>query len=98
MGPALKDFYLIAKKHINEQLLDLESPPPLLLLQAIVLTLFHDLIRSAEGKGWRVVGSLVHIAYELRLHLMDRNGGDASCDNPELWSAKEERHWTWWAI
>lgn len=96
--PTANDFYLIAKDSVDRELIHLKFPPPLLLLQAMTLLSFHDLIESAEGRGWRSLGLLVRIAYELRLHLVDSNVGDTSTDNPDLWSAKEECRRTWWAI
>ncbi|KAE8360996.1 hypothetical protein BDV27DRAFT_148185 [Aspergillus caelatus] len=96
--PAAKDFYLIAKRSVDRELMDLRSPPPLLVVQSMLLLTFYDLVESAEGRGWRSVGSLVRIAYELRLHLVDGNASDPANDHPDLWHAKEERRRTWWAI
>lgn len=95
---AANEFYSISKKHVGRELMDLNCPPPLLLVQAMTLLSFHDLGRSAEGRGWRSLGPLVRIAYELRLHLVDSTASDPSTENPDLWSAKEERRRTWWAI
>ncbi|PIG84799.1 hypothetical protein AARAC_001324 [Aspergillus arachidicola] len=96
--PAPNDFYLIAKNSVDRELMDLKPPPSLLMLQSMVLLSFHDLIESAEGRGWRSLGLLVRIAYELRLHLVDSDVIDTSTDHPDLWSAKEERRRTWWVI
>ena len=96
--PTANSFYLIAKDSVDRDLTSLKSPPPLLLLQSMVLLSFHDLIESTEGTGWRSVGPLVRIAYELRLHQVDYNGINTSSDHPDLWSAKEERRRIWWAI
>lgn len=92
------EFYSISKRHITQELMDLNCPPPLILVQAMTLLSFRDLGRSAEGRGWRSVGPLVRIAYELRLHLVDSTASDPSTENPDVWSAKEERRRTWWAI
>ncbi|OGM51213.1 hypothetical protein ABOM_000044 [Aspergillus bombycis] len=97
-SPGVNDFYRIATASIDQELMDLKSPPPLLLLQAMVLLTFHDLIESAEGKGWRSLGRLVRIAYELRLHLVDRDVSHFSVEHPDTWSMKEERRRAWWAI
>ncbi|KNG86964.1 hypothetical protein ANOM_004183 [Aspergillus nomiae NRRL 13137] len=97
-SPSVNDFYRIATASIDQELMDLKSPPPLLLLQAMVLLSFHDLIESAEGRGWRSLGRLVRIAYELRLHLVDRDVSDFPAEHPDTWSMKEERRRTWWAI
>lgn len=96
--PAANDFYVIAKKSIDRELTDLKSPPPLLLLQSMVLLSFYELTESADGRGWRSLGLLVHIAYELWLHLVDSNAIDAPDIHPDTWSAKEECRRTWWAI
>ncbi|KAE8406399.1 hypothetical protein BDV37DRAFT_280987 [Aspergillus pseudonomiae] len=97
--PTAHEFYLLSKKYIDQELMDLKAPPPLLLLQAMVLISFHELIESAEGKGWRSLGPLVRIAYELRLHLLDNNADDGSISsNRQLWFVKEERRRVWWAI
>ena len=96
--PDANKFYQISKNSVDGELMDLKSSPELILLQAVTLLSFHELIESAEGRGWRSLGPLVRIAYELRLHLVDKNVRDISTDDPDLWSAKEERRRTWWAI
>ncbi|KJK78013.1 hypothetical protein H634G_06596 [Metarhizium anisopliae BRIP 53293] len=97
--PTANEFHDVAKRHVEKELLGLREPPPLLLLQAMVLISFHELTESAEGRGWRSLGLLVRIAFELRLHILDRDVDDASIwRDPELWSAMEERRRAWWAI
>ncbi|PYI05429.1 hypothetical protein BO78DRAFT_371111 [Aspergillus sclerotiicarbonarius CBS 121057] len=97
--PTAEDFFVLSKKKIEHGLPNFQGPPPLSLLQAMVLTCFYELTGSAAGSGWRSIGSLVRVAYELRLHLLDTdNEGHYMPVNVKHWSLKEERRRVWWAI
>ncbi|KAI1628025.1 hypothetical protein EDD37DRAFT_289049 [Exophiala viscosa] len=77
------------------------SAPPLCLLQALTLAGFYKLVNGVYGPAWRLVGSGVRIAYELRLHLIDCKGSDKAptCDSELMaWSSNEERRRCWWAL
>jgi hypothetical protein len=76
-----------------------DDPPPLCVLQALLLVTHWLLIRRVHGRAWRSMGLCIRIAYELRLHTIDR-GGDFKMYSqaPERWCEDEERRRTWWAI
>jgi len=73
-----------------------DSPPPVVLLQAITLTTFVHLTRGAKGAAWRALGLLVRMAYELDLHLVDADDGHEF--DADVWTEKEERRRLCWAI
>lgn len=78
-----------------------DETPPFCLLQAMALSTFYQLTNGVRGRAWRLLGSCVRIAYELRLHLVDYEGRS---DSPKVgvdlarWSADEERRRCWWTI
>jgi hypothetical protein len=79
-----------------------DQPPPLCLLQALVLITFQQLIRGVRGYAWRQLGVCIRIAYELQLHLVDSDEVGQLCTTPESdiseWCCEEERRRLWWAI
>ncbi|KAI1272370.1 fungal-specific transcription factor domain-containing protein [Xylaria sp. FL0933] len=95
-------FYEIASDATHKQLRSCgDKLPPLFLLQALVLTTYHELVIGVRGLAWRSLGLVIRIAYEMGLHLVDlpsgspRKGGSESV---EVWIAKEERRRVWWTI
>lgn len=79
----------------------LSTQPPLCLLQAITLAGYYKLVNGVDGPAWRLVGTGVRIAYELRLHLIDRKETNIipACESELLtWSSNEERRRCWWAL
>ncbi|KAF2179306.1 hypothetical protein K469DRAFT_641512 [Zopfia rhizophila CBS 207.26] len=95
-------FHALALKFIQEAIEECaDETPPLCLLQSLALTTYYLLTNSVRGRAWRLLGSCVRIAYELRLHLVDYEG---KVDSPKVgvnlarWSADEERRRCWWAI
>jgi len=60
-------FHDLALRHINITLdACMNEPPPLCLLQAMTLVAFYKLTNGVRGQAWRLLGSCVRIAYELR--------------------------------
>ncbi|KAK5189963.1 hypothetical protein LTR47_005962 [Exophiala xenobiotica] len=77
------------------------SAPPLCLLQAITLAGYYKVINGVYGPAWRLVGTGVRIAYELRLHLIDCKAcvKAPTCESELMvWSFDEERRRCWWAL
>lgn len=77
-----------------------DGPPPLFLLQTLILTTYHELIRSVQGVAWRSLGTLIRLAYEVGLHLVDSPSRSANgdADSVDVWIAKEEKRRVWWTI
>jgi len=93
-------FVDLAMDHIDKSLHECcDEPPPLCLLQALVLTSHWFLIQGVRGRAWRSLGSCVRLAYELNLHLVD-SGRPSDFVNPDAaqWCDDEERRRVWWAI
>lgn len=94
-------FAKIASKRIDEALEPYDDvPPPLWLLQAYVLDTFYRLSRSVRSRSWRTIGSVVRLAYDLKLHLVDveMQKRDGEGIDIEAWSLQEEQRRCWWAI
>ncbi|KAF2815542.1 uncharacterized protein BDZ99DRAFT_198166 [Mytilinidion resinicola] len=95
-------FHVIALQCIREARDECgDGIPPLCVLQAMALSTFYQLTIGVRGRAWRLLGSCVRVAYELRLHLIDYEGqGPSSKAGIDLarWSANEERRRCWWAI
>ncbi|KEF51399.1 uncharacterized protein A1O9_12548 [Exophiala aquamarina CBS 119918] len=76
-----------------------DDPPPLCVLQALVLVTHWLLIRRVRGRAWRSMGLCIRIAYELGLHTIDKGRDfEVTKQAPERWCEDEERRRTWWAI
>jgi Fungal specific transcription factor domain len=76
-----------------------DDPPPISLLQALILTTHWTLIHGVRGRAWRYLGTCVRIAYELNLHLIDSGKPPDQClSNSIQWCEDEERRRAWWAI
>jgi hypothetical protein len=80
-----------------------DEAPPISLLQAMIIVTFQKLIRGVRGKAWRSLGECIRIAYELQLHLVDREDerGPVEDSNTEYrnhWIAAEERRRAWWTL
>lgn len=94
--PPSDSFSVIANCAIEEALRECsDDSPPLCLLQAMILTTFHELIKGVQGRSWRSVGACVRIAYDLRLHMIDKNSA-VRFGQPKY--GDEERRRAWWAI
>ncbi|KFY80912.1 hypothetical protein V498_08759 [Pseudogymnoascus sp. VKM F-4517 (FW-2822)] len=93
--PSSRRFYDLASGLI-ESCLDecADRPPPLCLLQALLLTTFQQLIKGVRGRSWRVLGTCIRIAYELQLHCIDAK----ELGRGEDWQEKEEKRRAWWTI
>jgi hypothetical protein len=70
--PSHQEFHETSLNYIQTALNNCtNSAPDLCLLQAMTLAGFYKLAQGVDGPAWRLVGSAVRIAYELRLHLTD---------------------------
>ena len=100
--PPHLEFHHISLKYISVSLEACSnSVPSLCLLQAMTLAGFYKLATGVYGPAWRLVGSAIRVAYELRLHLIDYEGlVEAPASESELraWSLNEERRRCWWAL
>ncbi|VUC26551.1 unnamed protein product [Clonostachys rosea] len=89
--------FLKLAKSFTEQALDEceDDMPPLVLLQAMVLTTYHQLTAGVRGRAWRSL-----IAYETKLHLIDYEAHKDAPTQADIhrWSANEEKRRCWWAI
>lgn len=86
---------LQAQRLVDESMRECsDDVPPLCLLQAMILTTFQELINGVRGRAWRSVGACVRIAYELQLHLIDKNPHRGQ----EIGTLEEEKRRAWWAI
>lgn len=101
--PLPDHFHRIALKLID---IAMEEPTgeaaPICILQALILTTFHQLIHTLHRRAWISLGTCVRVAYELRLHLIDAYGYDTDhtryLENTAQWSLDEERRRAWWTI
>ncbi|KAH6999323.1 fungal-specific transcription factor domain-containing protein [Ilyonectria destructans] len=76
-----------------------DEPPPLCILQALIVTTHHQLTRGVRGRAWRSLGMCVRLAYELNLHLLDsRCINELGHDYAQCWREDEEKRRAWWAI
>lgn len=100
--PSSDQFHQIALRSVDDAIREIEDEtPPLVVLQAMALCTFNELIRGVRGKGWRLLGSCVRIAYEQRLHLIDYDtpvSPPSRNSEVQRWVAKEEQRRCWWAI
>lgn len=100
--PSSDHFHAIACRYLEEALRDIQDDAPSLeTLQAMTLCVFNELIRGVRGKGWRLLGSCVRIAHELRLHVVDYDAprsAPRSAKAAKRWVDKEEQRRCWWAI
>ncbi|KIW44695.1 uncharacterized protein PV06_03148 [Exophiala oligosperma] len=100
VGLSSSQYNDLAVCHVDKAIVECgDDPPPLCVLQALVLVTHWLLIRSVRGRAWRSMGLCIRIAYELGLHTIDRSREFESSEQaPERWCEDEERRRTWWAI
>ena len=80
-----------------------EDSPSLCVLQAMTINIFQSLSNGVRGRSWRALGECIRVAFELRLHQVDREDAEGikpSAGNSSAmeWVLKEERRRLWWAI
>ncbi|KXH35896.1 hypothetical protein CSIM01_00610 [Colletotrichum simmondsii] len=101
-GPSHEQLHKSAMGFVNEAIEEYDDkPPPLCILQALILCTFYELTRGVRGRAWRMLGNCVRIAYEQRLHLVDsitQARPQPGTSGVAQWSAMEERRRSWWAI
>jgi len=90
----------LAMKFTDQALLQCgDDPPPIMLLQALILISYWLLIKGVRGRAWRCLGTCVRIAYEMNLHLIDAGETPSSAiDEAAKWCDAEEKRRAWWAI
>ncbi|KAM0476230.1 hypothetical protein ACHAPX_006647 [Trichoderma viride] len=101
--PTPETFHTLARKFIAAALDEsAEDAPSLCILQALILSTFHQLSQDVRGLAWRSLGLCIRVAYELNLHKIDAeriaNQNDNSAYDKEQWVLDEERRRAWWAI
>ena len=97
------DFRTLSQVHIDQAFRECgDSKPTLVLLQALALSTFQQLIRGARGLAWRSLGTCVRVAYELDLHLVDSDEREEDINFTDKaapsWCFDEEKRRIWWAI
>lgn len=96
--PSHEHFRKIAEESVNQALREcLDDSPPLCLLQALILTTFQQLTNGVRGRSWRAIHTCVSIAYDLHLHLVDKNAGKRTATDPNTCLLEEKRR-AWWVI
>lgn len=90
----------LALEYSNQSLVECDDePPPICVLQALVIATHCQLTRGVHGKAWRSLGMCVRLAYELNLHLLDaKDKNNSDREDPKVWRHEEERRRAWWAI
>ncbi|KAL9487776.1 hypothetical protein ACSS6W_000053 [Trichoderma asperelloides] len=101
--PTPETFHALARKYIAAALDECsEDAPSLCVLQALILSTFHQLSQDVRGLAWRSLGVCIRLAYEINLHKIDTeritNDNDDSVFDKEQWILDEERRRAWWAI
>ena len=96
--PVHNHFRRLAEESIDRALEEcLDEPPTLCLLQALILTTFQQLTNGVRGRSWRALHTCVSIAYDLHLHLVDKNASKRSHSENESTLLEEKRR-AWWTI
>lgn len=77
-----------------------DEPPPICVVQALIIATHCQLTRGVHGKAWRSLGLCIRLAYELDLHLIDAHNDIDSIrhQSPLEWRDEEEKRRAWWAI
>jgi hypothetical protein len=96
--PSHEHFRKVAEESVDKAIREcMDDSPPLCLLQALILTTFQQLTNGVRGRSWRALHTCVSIAYDLRLHLVDKNPGKRSPNDSEFHLLEEKRR-AWWTI
>jgi hypothetical protein len=96
--PSHEHFRKIAEESVDQALREcLDDSPPLCLLQALILTTFQQLTNGVRGRSWRAIHTCVSIAYDLHLHLVDKNASKRATTNVNSYLLEEKRR-AWWVI
>lgn len=91
-------FLKLASRYVDEALQECgDEPPPLCLLQALILLAHGYLTQGVRGKAWRSLGTCIRLAYELNLHLVDA-GHPNQVAEVRQWCEYEEKRRAWWII
>ncbi|KAF2166313.1 hypothetical protein M409DRAFT_23503 [Zasmidium cellare ATCC 36951] len=101
--PTTAAFHGMARRLATDCLAKHESePPPLCILQALILIAFHELARDVRGVAWRSLGECVRLTYEMELHLLDAYKANHEAATREDLSLQmildEERRRAFWAV
>lgn len=96
--PSHDHFRKIAEESVDQALKEcLDESPPLCLLQALILTTFQQLTNGVRGRSWRALHTCVSIAYDLHLHLVDKNNNKRGPSDSESHLLEEKRR-AWWTL
>ncbi|KAG0646317.1 hypothetical protein D0Z07_8157 [Hyphodiscus hymeniophilus] len=91
-------FRKLAEESIEEALSEcLDESPPLCILQALILTTFQQLTNGVRGRSWRALHTCVSVAYDLHLHLVDKNVTTRNSNETEF-ILQEEKRRAWWTL
>lgn len=98
--PKPHTFLRKALKLVDEAIAECDDePPPICVIQALIIATHCQLTRGVHGKAWRSLGLSVRLAYEINLHLIDAQDGVDSRHQSSLeWRDNEEKRRAWWAI
>lgn len=100
--PSHSHLHQLSVRFVNQAIEEFDDePPPLHVLQALILCTFYELTNGVRGRAWRMLGNCVRIAYEQRLHLVDSVASKKpplTASGVSKWSLMEERRRSWWAI
>ncbi|POR38189.1 Uncharacterized protein TPAR_01620 [Tolypocladium paradoxum] len=100
--PPPEHFMGMALKLIDQALIECDDePPPICVVQALIIATHCQLTRGVHGKAWRSLGMCVRLAYELNFHLIDTRGvvrAGAGDSDTIGWRDDEEKRRAWWAI
>lgn len=101
-GPSHSHLHQLSVRFVNQAIEEFDDePPPLHILQALILCTFYELTNGVRGRAWRMLGNCVRIAYEQRLHLVDSIASKKpplTASGMSKWSLLEERRRSWWAV
>lgn len=97
--PSHRHFYDAAESSVDDALRECsDDPPSLCLLQALILTTFQQLTSGVRSRAWRSVGTCVRVAYDLQLHIIDKNIPNATSPSSSRFALDEEKRRAWWVI
>jgi hypothetical protein len=87
----------LATRYVDDAIVKCgDDPPPLCLLQALVLTTHWLLIQGVRRRAWRYLGVCVRIAYELNLNVIDAGKvSEHESSSLDKWCDEEERRRVW---
>lgn len=98
------DYWILATYYVEKSIADCGSQtPPLVVLQALILTTLYGLIRGTTSVTPETSRTMVRIACGHGLHKLDRpfRGKEPAAQidvDPRVWADKEEGRRAWWSV